>query len=236
MNTEPNASRVFLVTAEHASATLPSSLEGILREYLNSCDTHKVFDPGTQSIADELSTKLKCPMVAGKHSRLAIDLNRSIGNSSQFNQLVYDLGESEKLQLLNELYLPFRNETKEIIDKALADSKSVIHLSIHSFTKTFEGQKRNVDLGILFDDQRPLESKFSKDLMKLLKIVFPELSIRANEPYHGREDGHTTALRKRYSEDRYIGIELEFSQDLDLDLDAESYATIIAKALKALVR
>lgn len=226
----------FIVTAEHASASLPESLEKTLRTFLNTCETHQVFDSGSLAIAEELANKLKCPLVVGTHSRLAVDLNRSIGNPFQFCPIVYDLSETQKAQLLNELFLPFREEATQLIEGAIGEAQAVVHLSIHSFTKTWEGRKRSVDLGILFDDQRPIETKFCKALIKLLKIVLPELNIQANEPYHGREDGHTTALRKQYPHNRYIGIELEFSQDLDLDLDKESYASIISTALKGLIR
>ncbi len=223
----------FIVTAEHASAEIPNSLKLALQNYASTCQTHQVFDPGTKAIAEEIARKLNCPLVCGAYSRLAVDLNRSIGNPSQFSKIVYDMCETEKARLLNEIYIPFREEARLSIEAALHEDCVVVHLSVHSFTKEFEGKKREVDLGILFDDQRHSEDAFCKKLMKLLKIVLPELSIRANEPYHGREDGHTTALRKRYPEDKYIGIELEFSQALDLDLDAESYATIFSKALKA---
>lgn len=231
-----SASYKFIVTAEHASAEIPNSLKLALQNYAASCETHQVYDPGTKAIAEELAHKLSCPLILGQFSRLAVDLNRSIGNPSQFSPIVYDLCESEKARLLTEIFIPFRAEARRSIEAAQHEDCTVVHLSIHSFTKTFQGKRRDVDLGILFDDQRPAEEAFSKKLLKLLKIVLPDLEIRPNEPYHGREDGHTTALRKRYPESKYIGIELEFSQALDLDLDGESYATILAKALKAVTR
>ncbi len=226
----------FIVTAEHASERLPESLKSRLEDYVKGRETHEVFDPGTRTIAEELAQILNCPLLLGEYSRLAIDLNRSIGNPSQFSEIVFDLCETEKARLISETYLPFREETKRKIEEAHNRGETVIHLSIHSFTKVFKGVKRDVDIGILFDDQNPVESKFGKSLVKLLRTVLPEQTIRSNEPYHGSEDGHTTALRKRYPSDRYIGLEIEFSQALELELDAESYATIISKALKALIR
>jgi predicted N-formylglutamate amidohydrolase len=35
-----------------------------------------------------------------------------------------------------------------------------------------------------------------------------------NFPYSGRSDSHTTALRRRFSKDVYLGIELEINQRL----------------------
>ncbi|MDQ8184383.1 N-formylglutamate amidohydrolase [Pelagicoccus sp. SDUM812002] len=231
-----SSSYKFIVTAEHASAQIPNNLKLALQEYASNCETHQVYDPGTKSIAEEIAQRLNCPLVLGAYTRLAVDLNRSIGNPSQFSPIVSDLCESEKARLLTEIFIPFREESRRSIEGALHEDCTLVHLSIHSFTKVFQGVKREVDLGILFDDQRPAEAAFCKKLSKLLKIVYPELCIRFNEPYNGKEDGHTTALRKRYPENRYIGIEIEFSQDLDLELDAESYATILSKALKGVIR
>ncbi len=226
----------FIVTSEHASGKLPESLKTRLEDDLNSRETHEIFDPGTRTIAEELAQILNCPLLLGEYSRLAIDLNRSIGNPSQFSEIVFDLCETEKARLITEIYLPFREETKRKIEEAQEKGETVVHLSIHSFTKVFKGVNRDVDIGILYDDQNQAESKFCKSLVKLLRTVLPEQTIRSNEPYHGREDGHTTALRKRYPAEQYIGIEIEFSQALELQLDAESYATIIAKAIKAAAR
>lgn len=236
MSKKPTPRCSFVVTAEHASATLPAAYETLLGETIAGSDSHRIFDCGAKSIAEELARLLDCPLLLGEYTRLLVDLNRSIGNSSQFSPIVFDLCESEKMRLLSDFYLPFRKETMRFIDAALPAVETIIHLSIHSFTKTFEGSERTVDLGVLFDDDSPTELAFGKALLKLLKVVFPELNVQANAPYHGKEDGHTAALRKRYPADRYIGIELEFSQDLELDRDAESFAKIISKAVELLSR
>lgn len=231
-----NPSYKFIVTAEHASPDIPANLELALRSFASSRQVHQVYDPGTKAIAEEMARKLDCPSIFGEFSRLAIDLNRSIGNPSQFSPIVQELGESEKAGLITDLFIPFREGTIRLIEKFLREGCVVIHLSIHSFSKIFDGARRETDIGILFDDQRSTEVAFSQKLIKLLRIVLPDLKVHANSPYHGREDGHTTALRKRYPEGSYIGLEIEFSQDLALDLDAESYATIVSKALKAVAR
>ncbi|MBD5782268.1 N-formylglutamate amidohydrolase [Pelagicoccus sp. NFK12] len=231
-----SASYRFIVTAEHASPEIPAKHQSVLQEYASACELHQVYDPGTKAIAEELARRLDCPLQLGNYTRLLIDLNRSIGNSSQFSPPVFGLCETEKAKLIAEIFEPFRAAALQSIESAHHDGYTVVHLSIHSFTKTFKGQRREVDLGILYDDDRPAEKAFGKKLATFLRMVLPELNIRSNEPYLGKDDGHTTALRRRYPNNNYIGIEFEFSQDLDLDLDAESYATILAKALKAAIR
>src|SRR5262249_22041629 len=76
----------------------------------------------------------------------------------------------------------------------------------------FRGQLRHCDIGVLFDPARPTEARFARALVRLLSRAFPDLHVRANQPYRGTDDGLTTDLRKLHPESRYVGIEIEFNQ------------------------
>lgn len=231
MRKTPSKPITFIVTVEHASSVVPERCAALLNDYVKRCETHQVYDPGTKAIGEELASRLSAPLFMGECTRLAIDLNRSIGNEQQFSPPILEADELLKDELIQTYYIPFRNATKSEIAKQVEAGQTVVHLSIHSFTKTFKGAVRDVDLGVLFDDKRDRESLYASNIIKLLQVLLPNLSIRANEPYHGREDGHTTALRRRFPDTSYIGIELEFSQDLHLDLDAEMYSKLLATTL-----
>ena len=88
----------------------------------------------------------------------------------------------------------------------------VLHLSIHSFTPIWHGVERAVDIGILFDPDRKLETNYCQQLKLALEEKLPNQSIKLNEPYKGTDDGFTTWLRKRYADKAYAGIELEVNQ------------------------
>ena len=70
-----------------------------------------------------------------------------------------------------------------------------------------------MDLGILYNPKRPLEKLFSNELRRMLRTD-TSMRIRLNAPYQGVSDGHVTALRKIFSPETYVGIELEVSQAL----------------------
>lgn len=222
----------FLVTCEHASPAIPQSCSELLKDYYDQAETHQVYDPGAASVADEIASRLSAPILKGSFTRLAIDLNRSLGNDAQFSPPVFLADERLKASLISDHYIPFRTQTIDTIDQILAsEDTTLIHLSVHSFTKVFKGQRRSVDLGILFDPERSSESKLSKRWIKALASVLPEHKVEANQPYLGSDDGHVTALRRLYPQDKYVGIEIELSQDLDLDPDSESWARILCKSL-----
>jgi len=69
-----------------------------------------------------------------------------------------------------------------------------------------------VDIGILFDDRRFLESEFSRRLQTHLQFLTTDQNVLLNVPYHGADDGFTSYLRKHHDPEKYIGIELEVNQ------------------------
>jgi hypothetical protein len=70
-----------------------------------------------------------------------------------------------------------------------------------------------MDLGILYDPHRADEKSMSLSLRHEL-AAHSSMRIRLNAPYKGVSDGHVTELRRLFSPDRYVGIELEINQSL----------------------
>lgn len=221
----------FVVSCEHASDRFPASCEEILKKIIGRYETHRIFDPGAKPISEEIASRLDCPLFSGEVTRLAIDLNRSLGNPGQFSDEIFASDERIKADLIAKVFLPFRSQTLSAVERALQDNKTVVHLSVHSFTKVYQGKRREVDLGILFDNARPQEALLGKRWTKALAAVLPEYKVRANEPYEGADDGHVTALRRLFPGDRYLGIEIELSQELELESDSESWGRILCKSL-----
>ena len=83
-------------------------------------------------------------------------------------------------------------------------------LSIHTFTPIYEGQVRQVELGVLFDtDDGPAEA-----LLSALRAVYP--AVAANEPWSGKDGLIYSAERHAHRHGR-IALELEVRQDLATD-------------------
>ena len=64
----------------------------------------------------------------------------------------------------------------------------------------------------------------------------PEFALRRNSPYRGTADGLTTALRRRYPANRYIGIEVEMNQRLMKSGDFDSVVRVLIESLRNLVQ
>jgi predicted N-formylglutamate amidohydrolase len=204
----------IILTCEHARNTVPPWLTSVFRGQKALLDSHRGYDIGALEIYEGLCKRLQPYYAeAGKFTRLAIELNRSLHHRALFSSLTHSLPKTERQRLIEEIWQPFRTRVENAIADWFAENPKghLIHLSVHSFTPVFNGYKRNADIGLLYDPSRFKEKKLADRWINSLRRASPLLKIRRNYPYKGTSDGHTTALRRKFGE-RYIGIELEFNQ------------------------
>ncbi|MDH5382574.1 MAG: N-formylglutamate amidohydrolase [Cyclobacteriaceae bacterium] len=220
----------IIVTCEHAGNHIPDDYKHLFAEEENVLGTHKGWDIGALSIAQAISKELDAELYYTEISRLLVECNRSINTPDLFSKFTESLDFEEKKKIMDLYYYPYRNKVEEAIAKAVKNT-TVVHLSIHSFTPIWNGNERKVDIGLLFDDDRDDEFKFCENWKTSLENTFGNMSIKYNEPYHGKEDGFTTHLRQKYSENQYLGIELEVNQKWVYN----SVSKRIASTLKGLI-
>ena len=115
-------------------------------------------------------------------------------------------------RILADHYRPYRAEAQALVGQAVASGQRVIHVSSHSFTPRLSGQVRTADIGLLYDPARPGEVDLGARWKAALREIAPELRVRRNYPYAGKNDGLTSNLRRRYPPAAYVGIELEINQ------------------------
>lgn len=227
----------LLVTCEHATNSIPKKFSTAFAGAEEALQSHRGWDPGAADQAGFLSKYLDAPLISGVVSRLLVELNRSPGHPQLWSEFSAALPENEKAALLDLYYLPYRKEVAWEVEKALATSEKCIHLSVHSFTPVWNGQKRETDIGLLFDPSRTAEASFCHKWRELLQHIVPEFRIDDNMPYLGTDDGLTTTLRSAYPPYRYIGIELEVNQRFFFE-DPQAYFRItegLAFTLKAML-
>lgn len=223
----------ILVTCEHASNRVPEMCATVLEQFVRQAEQHQIYDWGAPSIARALENRLQVPLLEGVITRLAIDLNRSVSSAELFSAPIVQASEVLKARLIAEYFLPFRSQAEDIIRGWIEDSHAVLHLSIHSFTPIYQGRSREIDFGVLYDQSRPQEVVVANALLEFHKRYHADLRVAANQPYQGTDDGHVTALRKRFGSS-YAGIEVEYSQGLDLDAHADRWANGLHNALASL--
>lgn len=230
--------RKLIITCEHSGNKVPSKYQHLFELNPEVLNTHRGYDIGALELTRTISQTLESDAHAHDVSRLLIDLNRSLNNPSAFSEFTDEVGEETRRSIVEEYYLPYRSKVKQNISSLISNKVPVLHLSVHTFTPTMNGEHRNADVGILYDPKRKQEKEFCRKWRKQLKKQMPELKYRMNYPYPGTMDGFSTSLRKELSEEVYWGIELEVNQRFAISEDDGKWQQIqneIAKSLKKVI-
>lgn len=225
-----------IISCEHAGYTVPDHFNELFAGHETILQSHRGWDPGALILAGNLSAGLNAPLFSYHLTRLLIEPNRSETHPSLFSEFSRSLSAHDRDYLLQNHYRPYRDSLYRHIHQIITEKKSVLHISVHTFTPVLDGKVRNFDIGLLYDPSRGSEKEFSRLCKISLNSIHPEFTVRMNRPYLGKSDGMTSWLRKRFGDDRYTGIELEVNQALfNKGVPAwHSVSQKISESLKAL--
>jgi predicted N-formylglutamate amidohydrolase len=182
-----NGASPFVLICEHAANRIPKNL-GTLGLTEADLQRHIAWDIGAAGTARLLAKLLDAPLIMQNYSRLVYDCNRppeAEGAMPEVSEVTpipgnKNLAPESKLARITEIYRPFHGTVEKFLDVRAAHGKRTIPVSIHSFTKTYKGKERAVELGLLFDRDAWLANQLVKS--------FPGINTQLNEPY-GPKDG-----------------------------------------------
>lgn len=217
----------LILTCEHAVGAVPEPYVDLFAGAPHLLETHRGYDIGALDVGRGVEG-LAEGAYYGRCSRLLIDLNRSLHHPQLFSSFSRILPRPEQERIVAGWYTPFRAEVLEALERVVGRHGAALHLSVHSFAPVLNGMVRANDIGILYDPGRYREKDLARLLTRAIHKVQPKLAVRMNFPYRGTSDGHTTALRRSFNEDAYLGIELEINQRL---LEDERGRTAVSRLL-----
>lgn len=207
----------LVLTCEHATCAVPEAFRELFQGEDDTLTSHRGWDPGALNLAQHLSREFRTPLLHGEITRLLVELNRSPGHPGIFSEFAMRLPESRREGLLKRHYQSYLETLRARIADPLTRHPTVLHLSVHTFTRDHGGSRRSTDIGVLFDPGRPAEAAFAQCWLRALRAAASGLTIDANLPYSGTDDGLTTLLRGEFPAEAYLGIELEVCQSCFLD-------------------
>lgn len=208
--------RTLVLTCEHGGNRVPERYRKHFATAGRALAGHRGWDAGALVLARELARSLDAPLHACTTSRLVVDTNRSRGHRRLLSEWTRSLPSEERARILERWWLPHRSAVEERVRTHVERGRTVLHLSIHSFTPVWQGRRRRVDAGFLYDPSRASERSFASAWIESLRALRPELLLRRNQPYRGTEDGLTKSLRTLFDGESYLGLELEVSQRFPL--------------------
>lgn len=225
------ATPLVQITCEHASNRMPAGFEWPEADQWLT-HTHWAWDPGAAHIARMLAKHFGAPAVLSRFSRLLVDPNRPADSPTLFRTVAdgrfialnADLDDTERQRRIATLYTPYH----DAIDAMVADHDALV-VSIHTFSPMYEGERRQVEVGVLHDTQPTVG-------MALCSALAPYYDARNNEPWDGRK-GLMFAPQSHADTHRRPAVELEIRQDLATDpMWRAEFVPRLARALTPLTR
>lgn len=229
----PRGATAALLVCEHASRFIPAALSGLGLDAAAAC-SHAAWDIGAMDLSVELMGALDAPLVYSRVSRLVYDCNRPPHRADAMpaQSEVFaipgntDLSEADRNQRARDVYHPFRQLLSDTLETRPGPT---VLITIHSFTPVYQGNTRDVELGILHDsDDRAAQ---------LLLRAAEGSGLRAalNEPYSAT-DGVTHTLREHAIARGLPNVMIEVKNDLiDTPAGVNRLAGLLAPMLAATI-
>lgn len=226
----------MLFSCEHGGNNVPAEFNYLFKNGTRTLESHQGLDKGALVIARAAAKRLGVPLVYSETSRLVIDLNRSLHHPGVFSKFTQQCSRETRQAIIKRIYEPYRNKVDKFVKSSVEKKCPVIHLSFHTFTPRLANIVRTADIGLLYDPSREQEKDICRRLRETIKCR-SDYRVRLNYPYRGKADGHTTALRKKYPDKYYSGIEIEVNQKLvgDNKLRLPKITDLICDAIRQLI-
>lgn len=233
----------IVLICEHASNALPvdwPELGGDLGISEETRMAHAAWDIGALALSRGLAPHLAracggAVLVHAPLSRLVYDLNRSPDHPGAMPEVSeihrvpgnHNLTPEQRIARTMAIHQPFHATLSDEIMRILARGHRPAIIAVHSFTPVYHGRHRNVEFGILMDDDEALA-----------QAIFDAaqgcgLDTRINEPYSAKGDvAHTTRMHAGPTRLRNAMLEVRH----DLIADAAAQAAMAARLAPVLVR
>ena len=203
----------LVLTCEHASRRLPSGWQWHPDDAW-LVQTHWASDIGADDFTRGLASAVNAPAVLSNFSRLLVDTNRPLDSDTLFRRFADDrpvhlnasITEDDSERRLQDYYHPYHQAVSEMVGKSSAE----IVFGVHSFTAEYEGRRRTLEVGVLFDHDEDLASSFVDHLRE------SDFNVAPNEPYSGK-DGLAYSPVRHATEFARKALEIEVRQDLIVD-------------------
>ena len=184
----------LLLVCEHASNFIPDRYDQ-LHLPAETRQSHAAYDIGAFELACRISELLDASLISTTVSRLVYDCNRdfdspgAIPDSSEIYQIDdnRNLPPEEARFRYEKFYLPLETAIKK---RLAAYPSPPLLITVHSFTPVYHGHVREVDIGMICDQDEQLAKTLTE-----LGPDYCELNVRLNDPYGpGKGVTHTLSL------------------------------------------
>ena len=181
----PDGPSDLFFTADHAGRDIPRRL-GRLGVPEPELTRHIAWDIGIRGVTERLSAAFNATAIFQTYSRLVIDCNRAPGVASSVPEISEHtpipgnaaLTDAEQTARVLEIFTPYHDQITALLDARAAAGRRTVYIAMHSFTPSFKGESRAMEIGVLYNRDRQL----SAILLDLLRAE-GDLTVGDNAPY-----------------------------------------------------
>ena len=179
----PDGASPLFLTADHAGRAVPRSLRqlGVPDAEMGR---HIAWDIGIAGVTERLSAALDATAVLQTYSRLVVDCNRNpdwpsaMPAVSEYTRIPGNegLSDADRAVRVEAIFTPYHDRTRALLDAR--SGRRTLFVAMHSFTPSFKGERRDMQVGVLFHT----DLRMANVLLDLLRAE-GDLIVGANEPY-----------------------------------------------------
>jgi predicted N-formylglutamate amidohydrolase len=231
----PGGTSDFVLAADHAGRAIPRRL-GTLGLPASELERHIAWDIGIAGVTTRLADALDATAVLQMYSRLVIDCNRGHGVDSSIPTVSESteipgnrtLSPAERTARQREIFAPYHGHIRAVLDGREQVRRRTVLIAMHSFTPTYKGERRAMQIGVLYNR----DPRLPHILLELLRAE-GDLIVGDNAPYAVSDATDYTV--PTHGERRGIPhVEIEIRQDLISDEAGQAeWAARLARLLPA---
>jgi len=224
----------MLLTCDHASRRIPRRL-GDLSLAERDLVRHIAWDIGAADVTRHMARGLNAPAILAGYSRLVVDCNRHLHDSSLMPAVSdgtpiaanADLAPAGRQARIDALYDPYHQAITQRLDRFAAAGIRPVFLSIHSCTPEMNGRFRPWHVGVCWADDRRLAGPVMEALSR-----DPDIVVGDNQPYNlDLLEDYTVPVHAIRRGLPYLQVEIR--QDLIADpAGARRWADLLLAALR----
>jgi predicted N-formylglutamate amidohydrolase len=225
----------FLLTADHAGRLIPRSL-GKLGVSSSELERHIAWDIGIAGVTERLSVLLDATAALQAYSRLVIDCNRNpdwptaMPEISELTPIPGNVGltAADRAARVASVFTPYHDRIRALLDTRAASGRRTVLAAMHSFTPSFKGERRDMQVGVLYNK----DARLAAILLELLRAE-GDLKVGDNAPY-AITDTSDYGVPVHGEARGLAHVEIEIRQDLIADAAGETaWAQRFARLLPA---
>jgi len=228
----------IVLTADHAGRLIPRALAQ-LGVPDSEMERHIAWDIGIEGVTRRMSALLDAPAAIQTYSRLVIDCNRdpswptAMPVVSEFTPIPGNqaLTDADRAARVAAIFTPYHDRITALLDARQAAGRRTVLVAMHSYTPSFKGERRDMQVGVLYNK----DVRLARVMLDLLRAE-GDLIVGDNAPYAITGDSDY-GIPVHGEQRGLVHVEIEIRQDLIAHEDgqaawAERMARLLTEAIK----